>query len=53
MFKLHIKHKEECYVRYPNTESSGLKKKTRRNRVILTYFKVFGYLMKHSFECLI
>ena len=27
--------------------------KTSRSRVFLTHFKVFGYLMKHCFECLI
>ena len=28
-------------------------KKTRRSPVFLTNFEVFGYLMQHSFECLI
>ena len=27
--------------------------KTRRSPVCLTNFEVFGYLMQHSFECLI
>ena len=36
---------------YPNPEKwVG---KTRRSRVFLTDFEVFGYLMKHSFEFLI
>ena len=30
---------------------SGLTK-TRSSRVFLTHFEVFGYLMKHTFECL-
>ena len=34
------------------TLRSGLKK-TRCSRVFLINFKVFGYLMKHSFKCLI
>ena len=36
---------------YPNTEKWV--EKTRRSRVFLTDFEVFGYLMKHSFEFLI
>ena len=36
---------------YPNTEEWV--EKTRRSRVFLTDFEVFGYLMKHSFEFLI
>ena len=28
-------------------------KKTRRSRVFLNDFEVFGYLMKHTLECLI
>ena len=36
---------------YPNTEKWV--EKTRRSRVFLTNFEVFGYLMKHSFEFLI
>ena len=36
-----------------NTTRSGLKKKTRRSHVLLADFKVFGYLMKQSFEFLI
>ena len=36
---------------YPNPEKWV--EKTRRSRVFLTDFEVFGYLMKHSFEFLI
>ena len=36
---------------YPNPENWV--EKTRRSRVFLTDFELFGYLMKHSFECLI
>ena len=36
---------------YPNTEKWV--EKTRRSRVSLTDFELFGYLMKHSLEFLI
>ena len=36
---------------YPNPEKWV--EKTRRSRVFLSDFEVFGYLMKHSFELLI
>ena len=36
---------------YPNPEKWV--EKTRRSRVFLTDFEVFGYMMKHSFEFLI
>ena len=35
---------------YPNPRSGF--KKTRRSRVFLTDFEVFGYLMKHTFKFL-
>ena len=47
----YIKHEEECFIRYPNTEKWV--EKMRCSRVFLTNFEVFGYVMKHSFECLI
>ena len=40
-----------CFIRYPNTSKSF--KKTRLCLVFSTYFSVFGYLMKHTFSCLI
>ena len=46
-----MKHEEDCFIRYPNTEKWVEKK--RPGRVFLTDFEVFGYLMKHSFERLI
>ena len=48
---LHIKHEKACFIRYPNTEKWV--EQTRRSRVFLNDFEVFGYLMKHTFECLI
>ena len=49
-FMQYIKHEEECFIRHPNTEK--LVEKTRRSWVFLNNFDVFGYLMKHTFECL-
>ena len=40
-----------CFIRYPNPLKSF--KKTRLRLVFSTYFSVFGYLMKHTFSCLI
>ena len=40
--RLLIKHKEECFIRYPNTEKWV--EETRRSRVFLTNFEVSGYL---------
>ena len=37
----HIKHMEECFIRYPNTSKSV--KKTRLRLVFSTHFSVFGY----------
>mgnify|MGYP006896108223 CR=1 FL=1 len=45
-----IKHEEESFIRYPKTEKWV--EKTRSSRMFSTNFSVFGYLMKHSFECL-
>ena len=45
-----MKHSEECFIRYPNTEK--LVSKTQLRLVFLTHFSVFGYLMKHSSMCL-
>ena len=41
---LYMKHEEECFITYPNTEKCV--EKTRRSRVFLTHFEVFGYVMK-------
>ena len=46
-----MKHSEECFITYPNTEKCV--EKPRRSRVFLTHFEVFGYVMKHSSECFI
>ena len=46
-----MKHEEECFITYPHTEKCV--EKTRRSRVFLTHFEVFGYVMKHSSECFI
>ena len=43
-----MKHEEECFIRYPNTEKCV--EKTRRSRVFLTHFEVLGYVMRHSSE---
>ena len=43
--------KHECFIRYPNTEK-WLRKRGAAE-FFLTNFKVFGYRMKHPFECLI
>ena len=47
-----IKHKEDCFIRYPNTVK-WVKKNMVQPRFFLTNFSKFGYLMKHPFECLI
>ena len=47
----YIKHEKECFIAYPNTEK-GVEKRGRCPS-FLTPFEVFGYPMKHSFECLI
>ena len=49
--KYYIKHEKECFIGYPNTEKR-VEKRGRRPS-FLTDFEVVGYLMKHSFECLI
>ena len=36
-----------------STNTKRWVEKTRRSRVFFTDFEVYGYLMKHSFECLI
>ena len=41
----------ECFITYPNTEKWVEKMRSRQE--FSTNFEVFGYLMKHSFECLI
>ena len=46
-----MKRKEECFIGHPNTEKWLEKNETQPS--FLTNFSVFGYLMKHSFECLI
>ena len=38
----YIKHKEEHFIRYPNTKKS-----------VLPNFELFGYPMKHSFKIII
>ena len=43
--------REECFIGCPNTEKR-VEKRGRRPS-FLTDFEVVGYLMKHSFECLI
>ena len=48
---LYIKHEEECFIRYLNTEK-WLKKRGAAE-FFLTNFKVFGYRTKHPLECLI
>ena len=48
----YIKHKEECFIRFPNTEKL-VKKNTQVGLVFSTYFSVFGNLMRHSSLCLI
>ena len=40
-----------CFIRYPNTSKSF--KYTWLRVVFSTYFSVFGYLMNHTFSCLI
>ena len=47
----YIKHEEECFIRYPNTEKWV--EKTRRSPVFFNQLRSFGYLMKLSLECLI
>ena len=44
-----MKHEEECFITYPNTDKCV--EKTRRSRVFLTHFEVFRYVMKHSSSC--
>ena len=51
IFRSHIKHSEVCFIRYSNTLT--LFKETWLRLIFLTYFSVFGYLMKHTFLCLI
>ena len=45
------KHEDECFIQYPNTEKWLKKRGTAE--FFLTTYKVFGYRMKHPFECLI
>ena len=40
-------------VFHPISKHREMVEKTSRSRVFLTTFKVFGYRMKHPFECLI
>ena len=44
-----MKHKEEYFVRYPNTE----KWVEKTAEFFFTNFEVVGYLMEHSFKSLI
>ena len=46
-----LKHEEECFPRFPNTEKKV--GETRRSRDFLTNFEVLGNRRKQSFECLI
>ena len=48
---LYIKPEESVSAGYQNTEKWVEKKEAQPS--FLTDFEVFGYLMKHSFECLI
>ena len=51
MFMYYVKLEKMCFIRYPNIEKQV--DKTRRSRVFFNDFEVFGYLMKHTFSCLI
>ena len=46
----YIKHKEECLPWFPNSEK--LVEKRGAAEFFFNDFQVFGYLTKHSFECL-
>ena len=47
-FDVIYQHKEESFIRYPNTEKRV--EKNEAHPSFLTNFKVFGYLMNHSFS---
>ena len=45
-----MKHEGQCFIRYPSTVKWVEK---RGAAEVLTHFKVFRFLIKHSFKCLI